>query len=64
MYIDFANKFDKCEHKAIAHKLRQNRIIGKLGRWIYNFLISGAQTTKNNHWFFIILVDIDKDQVL
>ena len=44
IYTDFAKAFDKCDHGIIAHKLKAKGVSGKLGRWIYNFLINRRQS--------------------
>ena len=43
VYTDFAKAFDKCDHGLIAHKLKNLGITGKIGRWIYNFLVQREQ---------------------
>jgi len=35
--------FDKCDHNILAHKLKAVGIIGKIGKWIYNFLTNRTQ---------------------
>ena len=48
IYLDFAKAFDKCDHGVIMHKLRSYGITGKLGLWIYNFLIKRKQAVMVN----------------
>ena len=48
VYTDFAKAFDKCDHGIIAHKLKDFGITGKVGRWIYSFLINRFQRVSVN----------------
>ena len=38
VYLDFAKAFDKVDHNVLITKLAANKIKGKLGRWIREFL--------------------------
>ncbi|CAL4257754.1 unnamed protein product, partial [Meganyctiphanes norvegica] len=38
VYLDFAKAFDKVDHKILLIKLAENKIKGKLGIWIKEFL--------------------------
>ena len=38
VYLDFAKTFDKVYHEMLMEKLVENKIKGKLGRWIREFL--------------------------
>ena len=38
VYLDFAKAFDKVDHNILITKLAENKIKGKLGRWIREFL--------------------------
>ena len=38
VYLDFAKAFDKVDHNVLLKKLAANKIKGKLGRWIREFL--------------------------
>merc|ERR1712121_159460 len=38
VYLDFAKAFDKVDHNILMEKLAKNKIKGKLGRWIREFL--------------------------
>jgi len=38
VYLDFAKAFDKVDHNVLIRKLAENKIKGKLGRWIKEFL--------------------------
>merc|ERR1739842_249616 len=38
VYLDFAKAFDKVDHNILLTKLAENKIKGKLGRWIREFL--------------------------
>ena len=49
IYTDFAKAFDKCDHGVIAHKLKKLGIVGKIGRWIHNFLTNRSQVVVVNH---------------
>jgi exonuclease III len=43
IYLDFEKAFDKVDHGILLHKVRDLGIIGKLGRWLYNFLTGRKQ---------------------
>ena len=43
VYLDFAKAFDKVDHGILLRKLRQMGVIGKVGKWIQNFLKSRTQ---------------------
>jgi hypothetical protein len=43
IYTDFAKAFDKCDHNILAHKLKTVGVVGKIGKWIYNFLTNRTQ---------------------
>ena len=38
VYLDFAKAFDKVDHNILMTKLAENKIKGKLGKWIREFL--------------------------
>ena len=38
VYLDFAKAFDKVDHEILMEKLAENKIKGKLGKWIREFL--------------------------
>ena len=38
VYLDFAKAFDKVDHQILLRKLAENKIKGKLGIWIKEFL--------------------------
>ena len=38
VYLDFAKAFDKVDHDILMEKLAKNKIKGKLGKWIREFL--------------------------
>ncbi|CAL4062773.1 unnamed protein product, partial [Meganyctiphanes norvegica] len=40
VFLDFAKAFDKVDHNILIRKLAENKIKGKLGRWIKEFLIN------------------------
>ena len=40
IYLDFAKAFDKVEHGVLLHKLRECKILGKVGVWLAEFLDS------------------------
>ena len=39
VYLDFSKAFDKCDHGIIFHKLKSLGIRGRVGRWLFGFLI-------------------------
>ena len=55
IYLDFSKAFDKCDHGIIFHKLKYLGIKGKVGRWLFSFLIgtflqvlvNGRKSTKS-----------------
>merc|ERR1712215_205191 len=38
VYLDFEKAFDKVDHEILMEKLVENKIKGKLGKWIREFL--------------------------
>ena len=40
VYLDFSRAFDKVETGVLLHKLRDGKILGKVGCWIASFLNS------------------------
>ena len=38
VYLDFAKAFDKVDHNILMEKIVKNKIKGKLGKWIREFL--------------------------
>jgi hypothetical protein len=38
IYLDFSKAFDKVEHGVLLHKLKEFRVIGRVGLWISAFL--------------------------
>ena len=38
IYLDFAKAFDKVDHYILCNKLKEKRIGGRVGAWLYNFL--------------------------
>ena len=48
IYLDFAKAFDKVDHKILATKLKEMRIGGKVGMWLYNFLSHRTQQISAN----------------
>lgn len=38
IYLDFAKAFDKVDHFILCNKLKEKRIGGSVGAWLYNFL--------------------------
>ena len=38
IYLDFSKAFDKVETGILLHKLKQGKVIGKIGMWIAAFL--------------------------
>ena len=38
IYLDFAKAFDKVDHFILCNKLKEKRIGGRVGAWLYNFL--------------------------
>ena len=38
VYLDFAKAFDKVDHNILMEKIAKNKIKGKLGKWIREFL--------------------------
>ena len=43
IYLDFAKAFDKVDHEILVHKLRQCGVLGKLVKWIEQFLTNRKQ---------------------
>ena len=43
VYLDFSKAFDKVETGVLLHKLRDARVLGKLGCWIASFLDSSGR---------------------
>ena len=43
IYLDFSKAFNKCDHGILLHKIKSLGIKGKIGRWIYSFLIGRLQ---------------------
>ena len=39
VYLDFTKAFDKVDHGVLLHKIKTLGITGKLGVWLYHFLI-------------------------
>ena len=40
VYLDFSKAFDKVETGVLLHKLRDSRVLGKVGVWLGKFLDS------------------------
>ena len=40
VYLDFAKAFDKVETGVLLHKLRDSKVLGKVGVWLGKFLDS------------------------
>ena len=43
VYLDFSKAFDKVEHGVLLHKLRDCKVLGKIGVWLAKFLDSSAR---------------------
>ena len=43
VYLDFSKAFDKVEHGVLLHKLRDSKILGKVGVWLSRFLDSNTR---------------------
>ena len=48
IYVDFAKAFDKVDIGITLRKLKQLGVVGKLGRWLHNFLTGRTQTVVVN----------------
>ena len=48
IYLDFAKVFDKADHCILLRKLKDISITGKLGQWLYKFLIGRSQSVVVN----------------
>ena len=48
VYLDFSKAFDKVDFHILLNKLKHLGIDGKLGRWLYAFLIKRTQTVVVN----------------
>ena len=48
IYLDFSKAFDKVNFKVLLNKLKILGIGGKLGRWIYSFLVGRKQRVSVN----------------
>ena len=40
VYLDFSKAFDKVETGVLLHKLRDSKVLGKVGAWLGHFLDS------------------------
>ena len=40
VYLDFSKAFDKVETGVLLHKLRDSKVFGKVGCWLWAFLNS------------------------
>ena len=43
IYLDFSKAFDKVETGVLLHKLKESKVLGKLGVWLGKFLDSSAR---------------------
>ena len=43
VYLDFSKAFDKVEHGVLLHKLRDCKVLGKVGVWLARFLDSSTR---------------------
>merc|ERR1712121_254593 len=55
VYLDFAKAFDKVDHEILIEKLTENKIKGKLGKWIREFL-------RNRKYRVIVIVNEEKSE--
>lgn len=49
IYLDFSKAFDRVDHTILLHKMKVNRIDGKLLKWIQSFLTGRSQQVSVNH---------------
>ena len=43
IYLDFSKAFDKVEHGVLLHKLKESKVLGKVGVWLARFLDSASR---------------------
>ena len=43
IYLDFSKAFDKVEHGVLLHKLKDCKVLGKVGEWLAKFLDSSTR---------------------
>ena len=43
VYLDFSKAFDKVETGVLLHKLREGKVLGKIGVWLGKFLDSSSR---------------------
>ena len=52
VYLDFSKAFDKVETGVLLHKLRDGKVLGKVGRWLAAFLDSTHSRGEDLRTFF------------
>merc|ERR1711891_35766 len=55
VYLDFAKAFDKVDHEILMEKIVKNKIKGKLGKWIREFL-------RNRKYTVIVIGEISEER--
>jgi ribonuclease P/MRP protein subunit RPP40 len=43
IYLYFSKAFDKVEHGVLLHKLKESKVLGKVGVWLARFLDSATR---------------------